>query len=252
MKKIFALLLTISMLLGSMLLLSGCSARVRYDNADAYTAAEGSFEIEEEIHSVEIYWEGKYVSVSGAFVNKVKAQEDHETADNKAMHYLVEDGVLKIYPCASGKKVADLAKSLFLELPMDIANSLQKLEIKGKGDTTVYLQMMKPTELLVTTEDGSVNFDGELNRAHVETEKGNFVAKSVSLSDLEFVSEVGNVNISLHLYGFTAVMLNEKGTFVSDYEETQNGNIYSYGTQEPSLIFDTEGVVNLQEYKILR
>ena len=259
MKKILALILVPCMLLGTLFLLSSCSNRVKYDNAEAYTA--GAFEIEAEIHSVEIYWEGKYVSVSGSLTEKIKAEEGalnadgeslRDLADEESLHYLVEDGVLKIYPCASGERIDELEKSLFIELPMTMANNLQKLEIRAMSDTSVYLQMMKPKDLKVYTDGGNVSFDGTLDRVHVETETGNFVATSTTLTDLEFISYTGSASITAHLYGFTAVMRNEDGTFTSEFEASQNGNLYTYGTQETIFIFDTAGTVEIKDKPLFR
>ena len=227
MKKILALILVPSLLLGSLLLLSGCSKRVRYDNGDAYlTATNGVIETDEEIHSVEIYWDGKLVSVIGSLLTeKVKFAEDQTNDADKSLHYLVEEGVLKIYPCASGERLGDLSKTLILQLPTTMANNLRSLEIQAVGDTKVQLSTMKPSKLSVRAEDGSVNFEGEFKEAYVETVKGNFTAEIPTFTEIEFVSEIGNANISSHLYGFMAVMLNENGSFTGDYEATQNGNI---------------------------
>lgn len=252
MKKIFALLLVSCLLLGSLLCFSGCATRVEYDNAEAYTA--GDFEIKETIHSVEIHWEGKYVMVSGHALSTIKAEDDYDGDKEVSLHYLVEDGVLKIHPCASGETVDGLEKSLLLYLPIDVANNLRKLEINVTGETNVELLMMKPAELIVNAEDGDINFDSHaLNKVRIKTEKGSFKAKSVSVSELEFVSETGDAQLFLHLYGFTAVMRNEDGTFSSpDYEATENGAIYTYGTQDPALVFDTAGKVILKENRSIQ
>ena len=239
MKKIFALILASSLLLGSMLLFSGCSKRVRYDNGDDYSALDesGVIATEEDIHSVKLYWDGTTVVITGSLNSDgIKATEDKTDDADKSLHYLVEDGVLNIYPCASGERLGDLAKSLILELPIALANSLQSLNVEVVGDTKVMMQMMKPTSLTVRAEDGNVSFDGTLNEAYVETTKGNLDVKTPTLFDVTFLSEVGNANISSHLYGFTAVMYNEDGSFTSSYEAAQNGKIYTYGTQETVLV----------------
>lgn len=254
MKKILALILVPCLLLGSLFLFSGCAKRVKYDNGDAYsTTSTGLIETEETIHSVEIYWEGKIVSVIGSLLtNTVKVAEDETEDDDKALHYLVEEGVLKIYPCASGERISDLSKSLILQLPLAMANSLQSLKIEVKGDTKVQLSTMKPASLEVLAEDGNVSFEnGTLDRVRVETVKGNLTVRTPKVTDFAFLSEVGNANIDSRLYGFTAVMHNENGTLTSGYDMTQNGKIYTYGTQETVFIFDTEGKIHIQDYDIL-
>ena len=50
--------------------------------------------------------------------------------------------------------------------------------------------------------------------------------------------------------GFTAVMQEGLGSFTSEYEVYQNGNIYTYGTQENSLVFRTKGSVTVKRLSV--
>lgn len=248
MKKLLSFLLVLTLLFGCVSLFSGCARRVTYENEEDYSV--GAFETDEEIHTVEIYWDGRGVSVSAAFRDKIRAQEDYENADAKAMRYAISDGVLKIYPCASGKSVEKLAKTLFLELPMEIVDGLRSLKIETAGRTKVNLQMMKAEKLTVIAKDGNVSIDGALSRVFVETKTGNFDIKSATITELDFKSLTGNANLNLHLQGFLAVMREEEGTFRTDYDVSENGTLFSYGSQEAFLAFTTEGTVNLKDYDI--
>lgn len=255
MKKLLATSLALCLLLGSVFVFSGCARRVKYDDADKYSTTEdGIIATEESIHSVEIYWDGTGVLVSGSFnSDKITAKETETDDPDKSLHYLVEAGVLKIYPCASGERLGDEPKGLSLELPMSLASSLQSLDIEVKGETKVFLQMIKPAKLSVNAEDGNVSFDGALTEARVETVKGNLTVKSnLPIVDLEFVSEIGNADITTHVYGFTAVMRNEKGSFTTDYAATQNGSIFTCGNPDATFVLDTEGQVALHDYKIFQ
>ena len=77
---------------------------------------------------------------------------------------------------------------------------------------------------------------------------GNLTVTSVNTPEsLRFASETGNATLSLPLYGFAAVMEEGMGQFVTDYEVTQNGNIYSSGAQQATaLAFRTAGTVTLK------
>ena len=248
MKRILALLLLPCLLLGSMAL-SGCSQRITYENGKNY--AVGAFESAEKINAVEIYWDGRAVSVIAAFTDKIRAEEDYFEEDGKAMRYAIEEGVLKIYPCASGKRVGKLSKTLFLQIPMEMANALSSVTVHAYDDTKVSLQMMQASKTKVLAEDGNVSIDGSLSSVYVETVKGDLTLKSATLADLEFVSEIGNANLSLHLQGFTAVMREGKGTFESEYAVSENNGIYAYGTQATLISLLTEGKVTLDDFDIL-
>lgn len=250
MKKLLALILVPCLLLGCVTALSGCARRITYENEEAYSV--GAFETDADIHTVEIYWDGRGVSVTAAYTDKIKATEDHTDADAKAMRYAISDGVLRIYPCASGKSVEKLSKTLFLELPMEIVDGLRSVKIEAVGKTKVNLQMIKASSLSVIAEDGNVSIDGSLSKVYVKTKTGSLDVKSATVKEFDFVSLVGNAKLSFHLQGFVAVMRGEDGTFTTDYDASQNGRIYSYGAQDTILTFETEGAVNLNRYDIVQ
>lgn len=248
MKKLLSLALTAVLLLSSVLAFSSCGMHVEYVDAEKYTA--GAFETSEKITSLEIFWDGNYVSVTGAFTDKIKAEEDYFENDERSLRYLIEDGVLKIYPCASDKRLGKLNKSLFLTLPMEIANNLKSVKINAFDDTKVVLQMLKVEELAVVAEDGNVKGEGTYKNVSVETQKGNLTLSSPELLHLGFVSDIGSANLSLHLQGFAAVMQSEKGTFTTTYDVAEDNRLYTYGTQESLLTFLTAGAVTLDDLKI--
>ncbi|MBE6655907.1 MAG: DUF4097 domain-containing protein [Ruminococcaceae bacterium] len=248
MKKLLALILVPCLLLGSMLMLSGCSRRVSYENEEMYSV--GAFASDEKIRAVEIYWDGRGVSVSAAFTDKITAVEDYEKSNGKAMRCAVEDGVLKIYPCASGKRVGKLAKTLFVDIPVEIMNSLSSVKICAVEDTKVNLQMVNAAEVSVVAQDGNVSIEGSMTKVTVETEKGNLNLKSATVGDLDFTSIIGNANLYLHLQGFTAVMRGETGSFTTSYNVSENNRLYTYATGEALLTFTTEGKVDLRDYDI--
>ncbi len=250
MKKFLSLFLTAALLFSSLLAFSSCGMRIEYEGAENYTA--GAFKTEEKITSLEIFWDGNFVSVSGAFTDKIKAEEDYFETDKKALRYLVEDGVLKIYPCASGARPGKLNKSLLLTLPMEIANNLKSVTINAYDDTKVVLQLLKIDKLTVVAEDGSVKGNGTFDDVSVQTQKGSLTLVSPELSNLKFVSDIGSANLSLHLQGFAAVMQGDKGEFTTTYDVTENNRLYTYGTQGSLLTFMTAGNVTLDDTDVTK
>ena len=248
MKKIVTGLLILALLASSLALFAGCGSAgsVKYADPDSYSVGSGS--TTEEITAVEIYWPCGSVNVSGALTVDVDVREDYYYKNDHALRYRVREGVLQIYPAASGVNDAHkVKKNLTVSLPLDIASSLERVEIKTIGDTPVTLKNVKPANLSVQTAAGNVDFQGQLKRAEIVTESGSFKAYSIGTESLRFTSKTGSAELALHLYGYVAVMENAKGSFESGYECYQNGNIYTYGTQETTCIFSTAGKVTLND-----
>ena len=248
MKKFLSLLLAMALLCATLLTFSSCGRRISYEESEKYSA--GAFETDEKITAIEIYWDGNYVSVGGAYTANTTVEEDYFKEDARALRYLVEDGVLKIYPCESGKGLGKTNKSLFVTLPMDVATGLKSVKITAADETKVVLQMLKVDNLTVSSEDGNVRCDGTYKEVSVKTEKGSLTLTSPEITNLNFTSDIGSANLSLHMQGFMAVMQNEKGTFDTTYEISEDSGIYTYGTQDSLLTFNTAGIVHLEDVSI--
>lgn len=248
MKKALSGLLILCLLLSSLSLFVGCGAsgEVVYEEADTYSV--GSARVEDKITAVEIYWVSGSVTLKGALTTKTVIWEDYHYESNNTLRYRVKDGVLQVYPSASGVKDADkVKKNLEVELPLDLANALERVEIKTEGNTPVTVEMLKTKKLSVNTAAGSIDVDSQLKTANFITKSGNLKVSSIGADSLSFASKTGSAELALHLYGFTAVMENKKGSFESGYECYRNGNIYTYGTQETSLRLSTAGKVTLND-----
>ena len=249
MRRWIAVGLTLALLVGTLSLLSACGGRITYENSESYQT--GTLWTEGEIKGVEIYWEGREVRVTGAFSTMISVKEDYTEKDEKALRYSFENGILKIYPCASGTRLGDLSKTLFVELPYAQAYALDYVNIVAVGDTAVDVQLLRPKTLSLTAEDGDISFDGLFGDGKFATKSGNLHVSGVGCDSFDFVSDTGSANISLHLQGFTAVMRGGEGFFTTTYDAHQNGNIYTYGTQTPLLLFTTSGNVRLSDEEIM-
>lgn len=250
MKKLITVTLSLSLILGAIAMLTACGNRVTYENSESYSV--GPLWAEDEVKAIEIYWEGREVSVFGAFSDMISLKEDYTQKDEKALRYLFEDGILKVYPCASGERLGDLSKTLFVEIPYTQAYALDYVKIVATEDTNVDIKLLKPKTLDVTTEDGDITFDGILLDGKFKTEEGDLTVTSIGCDSFDFASETGNANLYFHLQGFTAIMRENKGHFTTTYDTHQNGSIYTYGTQEKILMFLTEGYVSLSDTSITK
>lgn len=245
MKKYMALALALLFTVCSLAAFSGCGFQVTYENAESYTA--GALQTENKIKAIEIHWVSGEVAVTGTVTTKLVAYDNHATGGEEGLYHQLDGETLRIYPCASGTDVRDLAKKLTVKIPLAYAYELESIRVVAVGDTKVTLETLGVKDLAVTAEDGDVLFDGAFDTASVSTKHGNFTAKSRSFDRLDFVSKKGNANLSLHTNGFTAVMREEKGRFTTDYEVHQNGNVYTFGTMEDELLLLTAGTVTLKD-----
>lgn len=244
-KKILPLVLALSLLLTLLGALSSCGDKLEYDGEEEFVM--GGFSTAETVTAVEILWVKGSVTLSGTLSSKVSVKENYPYKNDGALRYRLKDGVLQIYPCASGADATEVAKDLTVEIPYEMAYALESVKITAQGDVPVGLNMIEAKTLDVTTVSGDVHFKGRLQKANVTTESGSFTADSIKANDLRFTSETGNATLVLHLSGFTAVMQNGEGSFETGYEAHRNGSIYTFGTQTPSLIFDTAGKVTLSD-----
>lgn len=244
-KKILTCALTLALLLAMLGAFTSCGEKVRYDGEDEFTM--GGFSTEETVTSIEILWVKGSVTIAGSLGNKVSVKENYKHRNDNTLRYRLADGVLQIYPCASGTDAEEVAKDLTVELPYAMAYALENVKIVAKGDVAVGMNMIETKTLNVTAEAGNVHYKGRLHKATVTTASGDFSADSMTAEEIRFTSDTGDATLALHLFGFTAVMQDERGTFASTYEAYKNGGIYTYGTQASTLIFATDGKVTLTD-----
>ena len=247
-KKHLARLVALSLSLCLLLAFSGCGFQVTYENAESYTA--GALQTEKTIKSLEIHWVSGEVSVLGAMTTKLIAYDNHAAGGEEGLYHQLDGDTLRIYPCASGIDAPDFAKKLTVKIPLAYAYELESVRIVAVGDTKATLGSLGTQDLTVTAEDGDVSFDGSFETASITTKRGNFTAKSMSFDKLNFVSDKGNANLSLHTNGFTAVMREGKGRFTTTYAAYRNGDVYTFGTMEDELLLLTAGTVTLKDSPI--
>lgn len=243
-KRTFTGILAAVLVLASLGLFVGCGGKITYENADEYAA--GNLQTDEKISSVEILWEGGEVILKNTISSQVRATETKDPTVDE-MRYLVRDGVLRIYPCASGDRVAS-EKSLTLYLPFDYANTMQSIRITTFGDSPVRVDGVTMKTLTVSTETAPVILKGKMGEVAVTTESGDLYIESQRAEKIDFTSNKGNASLTLQTNGFVAVMQGG-GELTSEFDAHRDGNAYRYGNQSLAMIFDTRGKVALKAYK---
>ena len=245
-KKILVCLLAAALLLATLGLFVGCSGKVTYENAESYTA--GDFDTDEKITAIEIYWQGGEVLLKNTISSKLYASEERDVRTDPQMYHAVADGVLRIYPCASGESVGSQEKALTLLLPYEYGNDLKSVRIVCEGDAQVMVDGVIAESLTVSTAAAPVILKGKLGTTSVTTTTGDLYVESMQAQGLTFRSNRGNATLSLQTSGFVAV-IEGRGDFNSEYEAHRDGDVYRYGNQSLPMIFDTRGDVTLKQYE---
>lgn len=250
MKRILALSIVFCFLLAMPWTFTACAKpTVEYEEAETYAA--GALISEEKITAIKIFWACGEVTVKGdATTYRVTVWEDYPDRDENTVRHRIKDGVLEIMPCASGANVDELAKGITVGIPLDLAQQLEYVSVSVIGDTKVNVSALQAKNLDLTAEAGDVTLDRVFGEAVVTTTSGNLKMENHNIEKLSFTSETGNAEVTAFFAGFTAVMQEGLGSFTSEYEVYQNENIYTYGTQENSLVFRTKGSVSVKRLSV--
>ena len=203
-KKIFAMLAVLALTAG---MLSGCGFRPSlgigsfvtgesYPNEAAYQTGAFTYQADD-VQSVEIYWRSGRVELVESDKAQLSVRESGgELSEDAAMHYLLEDGTLKIRFCASNVRlrVHSNDKHLTVEVPKGADLSVHTTSVGVKADT------LEQNSILISahsgrTELGTVNAEsvwlssssGSIRAGSLSarTLKGNTSSGSVRIDDLE-------------------------------------------------------------------
>ena len=203
-KKILAMLAALAVTAG---MPSGCGLRPSfgigsfvtgesYPNGAAYQTGAFTYQAED-VQSVEIYWRSGRVELVESDKAELSVRESGgELPENASMHYLLEDGTLKIRFCASNVRlrVHSNDKHLTVEVPKGADLSVHTTSVGVKADT------LEQNSILISahsgrTELGTVNAEsvwlssssGSIRAGSLSarTLKGNTSSGSVRIDDLE-------------------------------------------------------------------
>lgn len=185
---------------------------LNYANASAYSVAE---RVELDAHStvseIEVDWINGNIQVeyleSAAAVDFYEVAEGEEVTEDTTMHYLLDNGVLRIKYAKPGKfKNGNLRKKLYINLPRNL--TLSKLDIESvNGNINADCNAGK---IDIETVNGNINLKGTATRVEVESVNGNNIIECNA-----GIVNVENVNGSIEV----------RGTANSVDIETVNGNV---------------------------
>ena len=160
----------------AMIVLPGCRFNISVGDSGYITGEEypdpdkyktGAFEYyADEITAVEVYWRcGEVKIVESENAQLSVFESGSELSKDAAMHWFLDDGILRIRFCSSGAKicVSPRDKHLSLEVPKEIGLSVHTTSAKVKADS------LEQKSLLISAHSGGTSI-------------GSLAAKEVSLS----------------------------------------------------------------------
>ena len=258
MKKFFlSVLLSVSVAIG--LGACGCTNDVsdmrRYADGDRYCVGNFTYSASE-VQSVEIDWEDGRIEIEQSVAPELSVMEENPIDEEKKLvHYLLENGVLKIRYCASDLKgkIDEFYKSLRVEIPVGVSLDIENL------NADVSLGVLMLDEFSVSTKNGNVSAEKiTCKTGEVETRNGRVSIGDFTADAFDAESDRGELcfgfskptrgeiecggDIKLILYadlGAKVKFHNFLGQFLcgKEYEKTSDG--YQVAGQEYCL-FDVE------------
>lgn len=257
MKKVIIGLLLCSL---AIMMLSGCRANISvgtndtltgetYPNAEKYQTGAFTYSAAD-IKAVEIYWRSGKVEITESDNSELHVKESGgELSEDIAMHYILDDGVLRIRFCKSGAKIQVNAtdKHLILEVPKGIDLSVHTTSALVKADS------LNQNSILIaafsgSTELGSITAD----TVDLSSSSGSICADSISAQSLKCGASSGSVGVGTVSAktldcntSSGSVMI---GSMVSEIVQitTSSGNVNLTLIKVPSAeIHASSGTVNL-------
>lgn len=263
----------------------GCSVRISvgtdeyltgedYPDAEKYRAGAFTYN-SDEIKKVEVYWrfgEVKLVESDGLQLG-VKESGSNLT-EERALHYLMDNGVLRIRFCKAGAKthVNEKDKHLRLEIPKGIELSVHTTSAAVKADT------LAQKDVLIAALDGDMelgaaaaeNIDlssgaGDISAdsitaqifkcstssgsvkagsivsetAEITTGSGNVESALKDAPAVKVRTSVGKVSLTLPADGAEVSYISDGGKLLSDCAFERKGDLYVFGGGKSKVTIET-------------
>ena len=172
------------------------NSTIGYSDSERYTA--GGAEVKTAaLEELFIDWMAGTVTVEVWDGDTVSIAETGAQAGAEQVHWLLEDGVLRIHYCAAGRHKALPRKELTVKLPKALAGQLQCLSVVGTSQDTV-ITGVTAEQLDFDSVSGTLALSGTTERLQMETTSGNCEVKLDNAPDhLEFDSVSGNLTLTI-------------------------------------------------------
>lgn len=178
------------------MLLSGCYYHTTldygYPNGEKYSVGAFTYRADE-IQAIAVDWYSGAVEIVESDSAELHAQESGtDLPEEAAMHYLLEDGVLRVRFCASGAKIRVKAenKQLRLEVPKGVKLSVSVTSASVRAET------LGQDEIKIEAHSGSTELGTvTANKADLSSSSGAIHAGSISVQELRCSASSGSMEM---------------------------------------------------------
>lgn len=289
-QRILAILPTITLLA---VLLSGCRLNISigiddYLTADSYPNAEsyqtGAFTYEaDQVKRIEIYWRsGEVEIVESDRVEFSVRESGGELPEDIAMHYLLENGTLRIRFCESGAKIHVYSKDkhLTVEVPKGMNLSVHTTSAPVKADAlqqesilisahsgrtelgtvkaesvnlnsssgSLWVDRICAKALKCNTSSGSIHIDDlEAETADLETSSGSVELALSAVAQLDIHTSSGRTVLHLPGGGAEIAYTASSGKLHTTRTFERKGSLYVFGKGESKItVHSSSGNLDVQ------
>ncbi len=199
MKKIVALFLCAAVLAS----LCGCRINIsagvdsrftgdEYPDAEKYRTGAFTYRADE-VSAIEVYWRSGRVEITEAEYSEFSVKESGEDLpESVAMHWLLEDGVLRIRFCASGADVSVKSsdKQLYLSVPKG-----KELSVRASS-ATVSTGALDQKSVHIYAHSGSTEL-GRVTAESIELQSSSGAVRANSISARTFACNTSSGSVTL-------------------------------------------------------
>ena len=245
-----------------------------YPNAEKYQTGAFTYNADD-IKAVEVYWRSGEVETMESEDAKLHVKESGgELPEDTAMHYFLDNGVLRIRFCKSGAKIVvnAAAKHLSLEIPKGINLSIHTTSALVKADnlnqnSVLIAALSGSTELGIVTADtidlssnsgsicaGSISAQsfncsaasgtvdiGAVSTQALEciTSSGSVTIGSMATETSKIATSSGNVNLTLGNGGAEVLYTSSSGKLLTDRAYDRKVDLYVFGEGVSNITVET-------------
>lgn len=228
------------------------SSSFQYDNADAYSVADGEVSLPaEEIAELEIHWVSGDINITAYDGDTIQIKETGVSEDEAKLRYRVIDGRLVIQFRAAGWNVGlfkDLKKDLEIRVPQTMAADMKEIVIESvSGEVSAEGLVCQQIDL--EGVNGEYLLQGAFETIDCEIVNGELTLQaSVCPKNVDVEAVNGSVVMTLpENEGFTATLDSVNGNLDCDFEGKAEKKSFVYGDGSATFDFETvNGGVRIQ------
>lgn len=245
-----------------------------YPNAKAYQIGAFTYEADK-VKCVEIYWRSGEVDIIESDSAEISVRESGgQLPEDTAMHYLLEDGTLRIRFCESGARIRvhPNDKHLTIEVPKGIDLSIHTTSAQVNADVleqnsilisahsgrtelgtveaesidlssssgSIHADSVSAKTIKCNTSSGSVRIDAlDTDKADLKTSSGSVELALSAISQLDIRTSSGKTVLHLPASGAEIAYTASSGKLHTEQAFDRKGDLYVFGKGESKITVDS-------------